>query len=53
MLIALLEQLKPNGKMVVPVGGVFQDLTVITKTADGLRRRRIKPVRVAPMSSDR
>ncbi|MDX1382967.1 MAG: protein-L-isoaspartate(D-aspartate) O-methyltransferase [Thermoanaerobaculia bacterium] len=48
----LIEQLKPNGKMVVPVGGVFQDLTLIEKTPQGLKQRRIEPVRVAPMSAE-
>ncbi|HEX6864282.1 MAG TPA: protein-L-isoaspartate(D-aspartate) O-methyltransferase, partial [Thermoanaerobaculia bacterium] len=31
----LIDQLRVGGKMVVPVGGFFQDLLVITKTADG------------------
>ncbi len=46
---ALLQQLRVGGKMVVPVGGFFQDLLVITKTADGLEKRTIIPVRLQPM----
>jgi protein-L-isoaspartate(D-aspartate) O-methyltransferase len=45
----LLKQLRVGGKMVVPVGGFFQDLLVITKAADGLEKRTVIPVRLAPM----
>ena len=46
---ALLQQLRVGGKMVVPVGGFFQDLMVVTKTADGLEKSKIIPVRLQPM----
>lgn len=47
----LLDQLRVGGRMVVPVGGsFFQDLLVITKTADGLEKRTIIPVRMTPMT---
>jgi len=46
----LLNQLRVGGRMVVPVGGFFQDLQVITKVADGLETRNIIPVRLAPMT---
>lgn len=46
----LIDQLRVGGKMVVPVGGFFQDLLVITKTADGLEKRTVIPVRLAPMA---
>ncbi|HSF41280.1 MAG TPA: protein-L-isoaspartate(D-aspartate) O-methyltransferase [Thermoanaerobaculia bacterium] len=46
----LLSQLRVGGKMVVPVGGFFQDLLVITKTADGLEKRTVIPVRLSPMA---
>lgn len=46
----LLQQLRVGGKMVVPVGGFFQDLLVITKTADGIEKRTVIPVRLSPMT---
>jgi protein-L-isoaspartate(D-aspartate) O-methyltransferase len=46
---ALLKQLRVGGKMVAPVGGFFQDLLVITKTADGLEKKTVIPVRLQPM----
>ena len=36
--------------MVAPVGDFFQDLQVITKPADGLEKRTVIPVRLAPMT---
>jgi len=46
----LLDQLRVGGKMVVAQGGFIQDLLVITKTADGLEKRTIIPVRLSPMT---
>ncbi len=49
---ALLEQLKPGGRLVAPVGGTpfDQELIVIEKGADGrLRQRSVIPVRFVPM----
>lgn len=47
----LLAQLKPGGRLVVPVGDFFQDLQVITKRADGtIEKRTVSPVRLAPMT---
>ncbi len=49
----LLAQLKPGGRLVIPVGGVFgpQYLTLIEKTAAGeLRTRQILPVRFVPFT---
>jgi protein-L-isoaspartate(D-aspartate) O-methyltransferase len=45
----LLDQLRVGGKMVVAEGGYVQDLLVITKTADGLEKRTVIPVRLSPM----
>ncbi len=45
----LIDQLRVGGKMVVPVGGFFQDLLVITKAADGIEKRTVIPVRLSPM----
>lgn len=49
----LVGQLKPGGRMVIPVGGMFatQYLTLIEKTAGGkLRTRQILPVRFVPFT---
>jgi protein-L-isoaspartate(D-aspartate) O-methyltransferase len=46
----LIDQLRVGGKMVVPVGGGVQDLLVITKTAQGIEKRTVAPVRVSPMT---
>jgi protein-L-isoaspartate(D-aspartate) O-methyltransferase len=47
----LLDQLRVGGRMVLPLGGsFFQDLLVITKTADGLEKRTVIPVRLSPMT---
>jgi protein-L-isoaspartate(D-aspartate) O-methyltransferase len=43
---ALMEQLKPNGRLVMPLGpGEAQHLTLVQKGADGVRRRELMPVR--------
>ncbi len=47
---ALVEQLAVNGKMVIPVGNVWQEMVVITKTKDGLVEKRTMPVRFVPMT---
>jgi protein-L-isoaspartate(D-aspartate) O-methyltransferase len=49
---ALVEQLKPGGKMVIPVGGQWgvQELEVITRRADGgYDRKSVLPVRFVPL----
>jgi protein-L-isoaspartate(D-aspartate) O-methyltransferase len=48
---ALVAQLKPGARLVIPVGGLFQDLMVIEKAADGTTTtRRIIPVRFVPLT---
>jgi protein-L-isoaspartate(D-aspartate) O-methyltransferase len=49
---ALLAQLKPGGRMVIPVGaaGDVQQLLLVTKAADGsVREKRVIPVRFVPL----
>ena len=48
----LIDQLKVGGRMVAPVGEYFQDLLVITKTADGIEKRTVIPVRLVPMTGE-
>ncbi len=46
----LVDQLKPGGRLVIPVGSRSQDLMVITKQADGTSlRRTIVPVQFVPL----
>jgi protein-L-isoaspartate(D-aspartate) O-methyltransferase len=49
---ALVEQLKPGGRMVIPVGGTgdVQHLKLLTKRADGgVDEKRVLPVRFVPL----
>ncbi|MDD2699738.1 MAG: protein-L-isoaspartate(D-aspartate) O-methyltransferase [Sideroxydans sp.] len=52
---ALLAQLKPGGRMVIPVGGWLdvQQLLLIDKAQDGtLQRKNIEPVRFVPLTGE-
>jgi len=46
----LLDQLKVGGKLVIPEGSYFQDLRVYTKSANGVEKRNVIPVRFVPMT---
>ena len=47
----LIEQLARGGRLVIPVGDLpFQHLDLITKTKDGIERKRVLPVRFVPMT---
>jgi protein-L-isoaspartate(D-aspartate) O-methyltransferase len=51
---ALVAQLKPGGKLVIPVGGQFQDLMVIARNADGTTTSTsVVPVRFVPLVRDK
>ena len=45
----LVDQLVPNGKLIIPVGTLFQELLVMEKTEDGLVKERSLPVRFVPL----
>ncbi|RWV90435.1 hypothetical protein GW17_00047364, partial [Ensete ventricosum] len=48
----LIDQLKPGGRLVIPVGTVFQDLQVIDKKTDGsVSIRSETSVRYVPLTS--
>jgi protein-L-isoaspartate(D-aspartate) O-methyltransferase len=52
---ALVEQLKPGGRMVIPVGpaSAVQSLTLVEKRADGsVTQRDVLPVRFVPLTRD-
>ena len=52
----LVKQLKPGGRMVIPVGpaGSVQSLTLIEKQADGsIRTNHVIPVRFVPLTRER
>lgn len=48
----LLEQLAVGGSMVIPVGSFYQQLKVITRTAEGFEERDVIPVRFVPMTGE-
>lgn len=47
----LIKQLKVGGRMVLPVGKDYQELILLTKTADGVKKQTLFPVRFVPMVS--
>lgn len=47
---ALVDQLRPGGRLVAPIGQAFQELVVLEKSADGkVKRRTVASVRFVPM----
>ena len=49
----LLDQLARGGRMVIPVGGFFQELKVFAKDKDGrVTEKDIIPVRFVPMTGE-
>ena len=45
----LVDQLAVGGIMVVPIGTLFQELTIVTKSASGVTQKKTLPVRFVPM----
>lgn len=51
----LLDQLKPGGRLVIPVGGRYdaQELLLITKDREGVfHRKNVEPVRFVPLTGE-
>jgi len=48
---ALLEQLAPGGRLILPVGGRRQTLTIVTATQEGFVEEAIEEVNFVPMIS--
>jgi len=46
----LIDQLKPGGRMIIPVGRFEQDLVLVEKGESGVTRRSTIPVRFVPMT---
>ncbi len=49
----LIDQLKPGGRMIIPVGDYYQELVLITKKQDGtISKKSVLPVRFVPMTGE-
>ncbi|MCI0531285.1 MAG: protein-L-isoaspartate O-methyltransferase, partial [candidate division Zixibacteria bacterium] len=48
----LVRQLKSGARLILPVGGNIQELTVITKTGEGLITEKILPVKFVRMTGE-
>ena len=48
----LIDQLAIGGRMILPVGDRSQDLVLIVKTAEGVTKRSVLPVRFVPMTGE-
>ena len=49
----LIKQLKPGGRMIIPVGKNYQELIVITKQPDGsIKKQSVMAVRFVPMTGE-
>lgn len=47
----LIDQLKPGGRMIIPVGDYYQELILIAKSNEGeISQRSVLPVRFVPMT---
>ena len=49
---ALIEQLAVGGKLVIPVGRLQQEITIVTKTDNGTSTVQTLPVRFVPMTGE-
>lgn len=46
----LVQQLAMGGRMIIPVGGMVQDLILLEKRPDGIHKKDVLPVRFVPMT---
>jgi len=49
---ALVEQLAPGGRLVIPVGSSVQELRVLERSPEGIRETSLFPVRFVPMTGE-
>ena len=47
----LQEQLRPGGRMILPVGSGFQELVLVTRHKDEYKKKKLLPVRFVPLIS--
>jgi protein-L-isoaspartate(D-aspartate) O-methyltransferase len=48
----LVDQLRPNGRLLIPIGTADQQLLRVTRTAAGTEREALLPVRFVPMTGE-
>ena len=48
----LLDQLGIGARLVIPVGGSYQELMVVERTEEGIVSRQVFPVRFVPMTGE-
>jgi protein-L-isoaspartate(D-aspartate) O-methyltransferase len=48
----LIDQLAVGGRLVIPVGGMAQELIVLERSDTGIQTRRVLPVRFVPMTGE-
>lgn len=48
----LIDQLNTGGRMILPLGGLFQELVLLTNTETGIRKKTLLPVRFVPMTGE-
>jgi protein-L-isoaspartate(D-aspartate) O-methyltransferase len=48
----LVDQLNIGGRMILPLGNLFQELVLLTKTESGIQKKTLLPVRFVPMTGE-
>jgi protein-L-isoaspartate(D-aspartate) O-methyltransferase len=49
----LIDQLKVGGQLIIPVGDFFQELILVKKEQNGIKKEKKLPVRFVPLTGDR
>ena len=49
----LIDQLKVGGQLIIPVGDFFQELILVKKEENGIKKEKKLPVRFVPLTGDR
>ena len=48
----LVDQLNIGGRMILPLGNLYQELVLLTKTESGIQKKTLLPVRFVPMTGE-